>query len=414
MTEYNLLVSSHQDDSDITIINSSITDGDHHEYVDNTQITNSQSIVTSSNNNNNNAHDFIFVDHNPQENAKQLEQVLNHYIRDLKQENKSQLECSQQLIIRLMDIIRPAYPNDQKKMIELDQTMRQIASLHDKRHIENEEKIQQLRTDICQLNKMLCSTKDELSNYHDNPRSLSIMPSMQQQQRHSIHDYNQWTEIEDDAKKLHQLVQTQKNQINEIVTLISESATASNSLNLPDIPENNSQASTIDNQTPPPSDNTFISTLLKKIHDITGQHTPQQPVPTTTTTTTLRETILENHSPGASPSQSLANLTLTSLNPIEEPHDTQIHIEEPQQTVDMPITPDNEKETKACPVCDHKFPPTIDDVQMYDHIESCLFPSTSKVEEPKEYECPECTRKWPNNDEIGYLQHLSDCFNRDI
>jgi hypothetical protein len=38
----------------------------------------------------------------------------------------------------------------------------------------------------------------------------------------SINDYDQWTEIEDDAKKLHEIVQSQKNQINEIVTLISQ------------------------------------------------------------------------------------------------------------------------------------------------------------------------------------------------
>jgi len=38
----------------------------------------------------------------------------------------------------------------------------------------------------------------------------------------SIHDYDQWTEIEDDAKKLHEIVQSQKNQINEIVNLISQ------------------------------------------------------------------------------------------------------------------------------------------------------------------------------------------------
>jgi hypothetical protein len=35
-------------------------------------------------------------------------------------------------------------------------------------------------------------------------------------------DYEQWTEIEDDAKKLHELVQLQRNQINEIVLLISQ------------------------------------------------------------------------------------------------------------------------------------------------------------------------------------------------
>ncbi len=35
-------------------------------------------------------------------------------------------------------------------------------------------------------------------------------------------DVEQWTEIEDDAKKLHELVELQRNQINEIVSLITE------------------------------------------------------------------------------------------------------------------------------------------------------------------------------------------------
>lgn len=37
-------------------------------------------------------------------------------------------------------------------------------------------------------------------------------------------DYNQWTEIEGDAKQLQELVQSQKNKINEIVSLISETS----------------------------------------------------------------------------------------------------------------------------------------------------------------------------------------------
>ncbi len=35
-------------------------------------------------------------------------------------------------------------------------------------------------------------------------------------------EQEQWTAIEDDAKKLQEIVQSQKNQINEIVTLISQ------------------------------------------------------------------------------------------------------------------------------------------------------------------------------------------------
>jgi hypothetical protein len=37
-----------------------------------------------------------------------------------------------------------------------------------------------------------------------------------------LFEQEQWTAIEDDAKKLQEIVQSQKNQINEIVTLISQ------------------------------------------------------------------------------------------------------------------------------------------------------------------------------------------------
>lgn len=38
----------------------------------------------------------------------------------------------------------------------------------------------------------------------------------------SIDRQENWTEIDDDTEKLHQIVQTQRNQINEIVNLVSE------------------------------------------------------------------------------------------------------------------------------------------------------------------------------------------------
>jgi predicted RNase H-like nuclease (RuvC/YqgF family) len=94
-----------------------------------------------------------------------------HYIRDLKQEANSQSDCDQQLITRLMDLIRPAYSNDQKKMIELDAVMQEIGSLHDKRYIEQKEKTEQLRTEICQLQKMLITVPTEPSICNENNNS---------------------------------------------------------------------------------------------------------------------------------------------------------------------------------------------------------------------------------------------------
>jgi hypothetical protein len=91
--------------------------------------------------------------------------------------------------------------------------------------------------------------------------------------------------------------------------------------------------------------------------------------------------------------------------------------DQPHVPIDIPITtpppPPAPVESKKCPVCNYEFASTSDDVEMYDHIEKCLFP-TGIHTEPKDYECPNCNRKYPGNEETEYLQHLSDCYNRDI
>jgi hypothetical protein len=135
---------------------------------------------------------------------------------------------------------------------------------------------------------------------------------------------------------------------------------------------------------------------------------------------------LENHSPGISPTQSLATLTFESLqltignqaDKIEEPRDIQVDQpepirDEPHAPIDIPIVFIPQNDTKKCPVCNHEFALTSNDLEMYDHIENCLFPSGATNTPPKEYECPNCNRKYPGNDENIYLQHLSDCYNRD-
>jgi RNase adaptor protein for sRNA GlmZ degradation len=73
-----------------------------------------------------------------------------------------------------MDLIRPAYLNDQEKMIELNNIMEEVGLLHDKRHIEQKEKIEQLRTEICRLNKMLFTASNDQTLY----RSYSTLSTM--------------------------------------------------------------------------------------------------------------------------------------------------------------------------------------------------------------------------------------------
>ncbi|CAF5224667.1 unnamed protein product, partial [Rotaria magnacalcarata] len=101
---YNSAMSSQEDDSDITIINPSIINEHIDEYVpiitrlkqannssENRQATSSQaqqSIVKHTNSEV--KQDYIFVDNNPQEHAKQLEQALKFYIQDLTQDTNTQ------------------------------------------------------------------------------------------------------------------------------------------------------------------------------------------------------------------------------------------------------------------------------------------------------------------------------------
>jgi len=75
-----------------------------------------------------------------------------------------------------------------------------------------------------------------------------------------------------------------------------------------------------------------------------------------------------------------------------------------------PVSPEIPPDAlRQCPVCNHSFASECDDVEMYEHIDNCLFPADS-FQQPKEYECPSCQRKFPADRENEYLHHMSDCF----
>lgn len=187
---------------------------------------------------------------------------------------------------------------------------------------------------------------------------------------------------------------------------------------------------TTENQRPPSTPNTtVINDLFQRIKDITRLTSNQSQLPAKTAP--LSNTTLINHSPGTSPTQSLSTLTSSIMTPtIIDPHPEPIEeretivdkkepvVEKPHEPIDIPVPPPAPVpippvEAKKCPVCNYEFPPTCDDVEMYDHIEKCLFPTGAAVA-PKDYECPNCNRKYPGNDDSAYLQHLSDCYNRDF
>jgi hypothetical protein len=130
-----------------------------------------------------NKNDYIFVDHDPNAGAKKLLQVLNHYRNDLKQESNSQLDCSRQLVTRLIDLVRPAFSSNAKEMAGVETLNEEIASLHDKRHVEQNEKLEQLHTEICHLKRMLLAATDERLSLVANANNYSMMDTMTDKSR---------------------------------------------------------------------------------------------------------------------------------------------------------------------------------------------------------------------------------------
>ena len=323
-------------------------------------------------------------------------------------------------------------------------------------------------------------------------------------------EQEQWTEIEDDAKKLHDLIESQRDKINVLASLISETGWNEDTLNQSSnifvleptppvaeprpnvvstpkvVPLFKPEEVTLATNAKKTSNTPSITSLLKKITDMSQSISQNRP----TTNSITSDTTLINHSPGVSPTQSmntlvLSTLTSTIVDQDEEPFDqpqttveeTKPTNDEPHKPIDIPLpqpepstvnkannpTPlpppqpepytvkktdnpkpsppqpspvkkeDNAKplfppprppqppvqsespaaEAKKCPVCHFQFPSTIDDLEMYDHIDRCLFPNTNNTP-PKEYECPNCKGKFSGYSDKDYLQHLNDCYNQEF
>ncbi|CAF3685698.1 unnamed protein product [Rotaria sp. Silwood1] len=156
----------------------------------------------------NSKRDRIFVEHYSDGSTNQLEQILSYYRQDLKQESNTQLDCDRNLITRLVDFIRPEYSLNKNKMKDLDILFNEILNLNEKRFIKQKEKNEQVQKEIANLKKLIVTSanKDHIT------KNIS--------QINSMIDYKVWMEIEEETRKLYNLVERQRNQINELIKLI--------------------------------------------------------------------------------------------------------------------------------------------------------------------------------------------------
>jgi len=162
----------------------------------------------------NDTHGCNYVEHARLEAAKQIEQILNFYRKELKQESNTQLECNQQLITRLVDFIRPAYSSQRKKMEDLDELYEDIFNLQYIRFIEQKEKMEQLSNEILHLKKWIIKSAHEDDDSDRTAERVYRIDSMV--------NYQQWMELEEETKTLYNLVETQRDRIDELIKLLNQ------------------------------------------------------------------------------------------------------------------------------------------------------------------------------------------------
>ncbi|CAF1137518.1 unnamed protein product, partial [Didymodactylos carnosus] len=415
------------DDSDITIINPSITSiNPHNGLLDVDQRSDNNHITTTNYANQN--REYVFIDNN--DSYDSLWNTLCHYRSDLKNQNINNYECDRSLIIRLIDILRSivsspssSLSNDTTtKTNEIQLLSDDINQLIDQRQKENNENTQQSHIEICQLKRALMN----LNNVPSSQLSSFAPSILKDTQEARLHD-EEITAMINESERLHNLVQKQRDQINELIFLITNNGIVSNSLLASVV------ATTRDINKETIGDNSKVdeaSSLVSSI--IQPNYSPNN----------KRETTFINypHSPGTSPTHSLTSLLTESMNskvsiqttvenelvkteslltddntqsvfePVSSNEQERISIENRHDQQHQTVVEPKQENEKKCPICNIAFPLETNDEQMYEHVETCLSLKT----ENKTFVCPQCTKKFPSMDEIAYMQHLVDCMNRNI
>lgn len=155
---------------------------------------------------------------------------MNFYRQDLKQESNSQFDCNQRLIRRLIDLVRPFYSSNEKQLQNLDILRDDISVLHEKRVLEQKEKSDQLQNKLRHLKKSIITAPIEdddrgslITNLYRMSKNLITLKktnSFISYYLDNMLDYEQNVEIEEETKRLHNLVKYQREKIDELVEII--------------------------------------------------------------------------------------------------------------------------------------------------------------------------------------------------
>ncbi|CAF1169100.1 unnamed protein product [Adineta ricciae] len=371
---YNSSTTSNQDDGEVTMISHSLF----YNLPKAGRNFNSDSYVSDRNNN-------IFDDddaNDVSEAVQQIEQVLEYYRKELKQESYTQLDCNRKLITRLFDFIRPTYSMHKKKMNDLNALFEEISALQDLRFIRVKDKQEHLTNEISQLKKLMISANEGHSYKSTVAKASRLNP---------VINYEQWMAMEEEARKLSNLVELQRDRINELINLISQEDTSSLQLS--------SSSSTSRN---------FIAHCeelpTRKRQSATSSANSERLL-----VATIPSPVDEQHDSGTETLQRSTN-EFRSL-------DT-VNTGERSTVITSTLPPlsriSSYNDIKKCPICNDEFSSTANEFEIIRHVESCL--STAGIEDPgavpqpKQYVCPYCSRQFQGNDEKAYHQHLAFCY----
>jgi len=235
------------------------------------------------------------------------------------------------------------------------------------------------------------------------------------------------TAMINESERLHNLVQTQRDQINELIFLITNKGIVPNSLLASVVATSRDiNKETIGDNSKVDEASSLVSSIMQPNYNPNNE----------------KETTIINysHSPGISPTQSLTSLLTESMNskasvqttidnglvkteslltddniqsvfePLSSNEQERTSIENRHDQQHQTVVEPKQEDEKKCPICNIAFPLETNDEQMYEHVETCLSLKT----ENKAFVCPQCTKKFPSMDEIAYMQHLVDCMNRNV
>ncbi|CAF3329484.1 unnamed protein product [Rotaria socialis] len=318
--------------------------------------------------------DYIFLE---QDSHEKIEQILHYYRQELKQESQSQVDCTRKLIIRLVDFIRPCYSLNERKLRGLNELFDEISRLHAKKSMEQKDKNQELQNEISRLEKFIITSTNPY-NAKANVYATDL-----------TFDYDEWMKLEEETRKLRDLVERQTDKIDELIRLLSYSGA---------LTHQTSQLRSIigatfeteRGQQPPSSSSATVGKPFPSRAPIYPQlDSGTNLLQTTNNRFNLRDPVNNEAQNGGRPT-----VTTNYLSPLSRK-----------------ISCTNDRK---CPICNYQFHKTANEFEIITHVDRCFIDAgmddLAPCSEPEQYECPKCNQQFPSDREKEYREHLSDCY----